>query len=194
MVTEELLELSFGPPLRGAKYALWAPFLTEVAQVYSLDTAQRLGAFLAQLGHESGRLRFVREIWGPTAQQRKYEPPSDLATMLGNTQPGDGSRFKGHGLFQVTGRSNHAQMTKRLRARFPELKVPDFVADPEALCQPLWACLSAGEFWDSRNLSQYADSGDFVRLTRRINGGTNGLADRQALYSRALPACLLLGV
>lgn len=192
-ITPELLELAYGQPRRGVRFELWAPFLTEVALCYHLDTATRLGAFLAQVGHESGRLQFVVELWGPTAQQRRYEG-TDLAARLGNTQPGDGPRYKGHGLIQVTGRTNHRSMTQRLRRRFPEARVPDFEANPQALMEHRWAALSAGEFWASRNLNALADAGDFLQLTKRVNGGTNGLADRQALFARALPACLLCGV
>lgn len=190
-VTPALLEMIYGRPRGGGKFALWAPILTEVGATYHLDTPQRLAAFLAQIGHESGRLRYTRELWGPTAQQKRYEPPSSLAKTLGNTQPGDGRRFMGHGLIQVTGRANHRLMTARLRKSRPDLRVPDFEADPAALADPLWAALSAGEFWSARGLNRLADEGDLVRLTRRINGGTNGLADRQALYSQALPACIL---
>lgn len=189
-VTPELLELAYGKAQRGVRFDVYAPLLTEVAQTYQLNTAQRLAAFLAQIGHESGRLLYVREIWGPTEVQKGYEGRLDL----GNTQPGDGFRFRGHGLIQVTGRANHAAMTVRLRKRFPDLKVPDFVATPDALSLPMWACMSSGEFWDSRNLNALADIGDQRRITKKVNGGYNGLADRLALYSSALGACLLNGV
>lgn len=193
-ITPDLLEQCYGRPQKGVSFDLWAPYLDEAATAYELTTAQRLGMFLAQVGHESGRLRFVRELWGPTSQQRKYEPGGSLAAQLGNMKPGDGFRYRGHGLIQVTGAANHRAMTQALRRRHPELKVPDFEADPDALCMPLWASLSAGEYWALHDLNHWADLGDFTKVTRKINGGTNGLADRQVIYSRALPACLLAGV
>lgn len=194
VVTPELLELAYGKARRGVRYDLWAPFLSEVVPTYLLDSAPRLAAFLSQVGHESGRLMYVSELWGPTEQQKRYEPGTDLAKVLGNTEPGDGSRYRGHGLIQVTGRANHHAMTKRLRARLAEMPVPDFEADPKALCMPLWAAMSAGEFWAYKGLNALADTGDVRRVTKRVNGGTNGLADRQALYSSALAACILCGV
>ena len=152
---------------------------------------QRLAAFLAQVGHETGRLAFLSEIWGPTEQQKRYDPPTDLARRLGNTRQGDGSLFRGHGAIQVTGRTNHRLMTQRLRIRFPDIRVPDFEAEPTKLATPYWGLMAAGEFWALKDLNRYADAGDFATMTRRINGGLNGLADRQAIYSAALPACLL---
>lgn len=165
-------------PVLAARYA---PHLAECCEMFGITGQVRLAAFLAQIGHESGSLRHVREIWGPTPAQARYEGRVDL----GNTQPGDGSRFRGRGLIQTTGRSNYQRVRDRLRARLGPA-VPDFEAEPEALEEPRWAALSAGDYWDMRRLNAVADSGDFVRLTRLINGGTNGLADRQARHARAL--------
>ena len=117
-------------------------------------------------------------MWGPTAAQSNYEGRADL----GNSQPGDGSRYRGHGLIQVTGRFNHARVRDRLRARLGD-GVPDFEASPELLAQPEWAAMSAADYWDDRGLNALADQATpeaFVAITRKINGGTNGLADRQA--------------
>lgn len=151
--------------------------------IYRIDTPARQAAFLAQIGHESGGLRYTTELWGPTPAQIRYEGRTDL----GNVQPGDGSRFRGHGLIQVTGRANHARATYRLRQRFGS-EVPDFEINPEALAEPRWTVLSACDFWDDKNLNVLADAGDFLKITRVINGGINGLADRQALYASALRA------
>jgi putative chitinase len=101
---------------------------------------------------------------------------------LGNIYKGDGSRFRGHGLIQTTGRFNHRRVTQRLRARFPTLLVPDFEAEPKLLTLPRWAALSAADYWDMINGNQMADAGQFKLLTRRINGGYNGLADRLKLW------------
>lgn len=145
---------------------------------YGIDTPQRLGMFLAQVGHESGGFRYAAELWGPTAAQVRYEGRRDL----GNTQPGDGERFKGHGFIQTTGRANHVAVRDRLRARFDN--VPDFEAEPERLTELQWACLSAADYWDMRNINAAADAGDFERVTRLINGGLNGLVDRIARWER----------
>jgi putative chitinase len=157
---------------------------------YALDLAQctthfRRAAFLAQVGHESGRLAFTREIWGPTAQQKRYEPVTTLSGRLGNIHPGDGALFKGRGLIQTTGRANYALTTLGLRELLGAT-VPDFEAAPQLLELDLWAALSAGLFWRKKGLNRFADAGDFSELTRRINGGYNGLADRQLLHARAL--------
>lgn len=154
--------------------ALFEFHLNAAMAAYAIDTPQRRAAFLAQVGHESASLQFVSERWGPTDAQRRYEGRVDL----GNTQPGDGFRFRGHGLIQTTGRSNHAAVRDRLRVRFG-IRVPDFEALPAKLCEPEWAAYSAADFWDMRGLNALADIGNFVAITRRINGGTTGLADRQ---------------
>ena len=191
MLTPELIELTFR--CKSSKALAWAPLLDSTCTAYQINTTQRLACFLAQIGHESGRLRYTREIWGPTKQQKRYEPGTTLAKQLGNVQAGDGKRYMGRGIIQVTGRANYRAITQALRKRFPKMNVPDFEANPQELERPQWAALSAGEFWASRNLNSYCDKYDFSGLTKRINGGLNGLADRQDLYCAALPALLLTG-
>lgn len=162
--------------------AAWLAPLAYACALYSIDTPDRLAAFLAQVGHESGRLRYVREIWGPTPAQSRYEGRADL----GNTQPGDGKRYMGRGLIQTTGRANYRATRDGLRAFVPG--VPDFEAHPDLLEQPRWAALSAAWYWHSRRLNALADGADdaaFVAITRRINGGVNGLADRRDLWAAA---------
>lgn len=160
----------------------YAEHLDEACRRFQIATPARLAAFLAQIGHESGSLRWAREIWGPTPAQSRYEGRADL----GNTQPGDGSRYRGRGLIQTTGRENYRRVRDRLRLLLGD--VPDFEANPEALEQPRWAALSAGDYWDMRGLNALADVGDFLAITKRINGGTNGLADREARHKRAIAA------
>lgn len=162
--------------------AMFLPHLLEGFGVYDIGTAQRQAAFLAQIGHESGSLRYTSEIWGPTEAQRRYEGRADL----GNTQPGDGSRFRGHGLIQTTGRANHAAARDRLRARF--VGVPDFEAQPESLGLVRWAALSACDFWGMKRLNPLADAGDMIAITRRINGGLNGIDDRLRRWDNARTA------
>lgn len=127
--------------------------------------------FLAQIGHESGGLRYLREIWGPTPTQSRYEGRVDL----GNVYPGDGVKFKGRGLLQVTGRANYTSVGKGLNL--------DLVNHPELLEDPLNAARSAAYFWKTNGLDNLPD---IKKATRRINGGYNGLAERTALYTKAV--------
>lgn len=149
----------------------WADCLTASMALYAIDTPIRQAMFLAQVGHESGRLVYVRELWGPTAAQSGYEGRTDL----GNIQPGDGRKFMGRGLIQVTGRANYARAAAALNL--------PLLDQPELLEQPSNAALSACWFWNTHALNVLADAGDFETITRRINGGLNGLADRQALLA-----------
>jgi len=170
------------PAIRAELHA-W-PMLQAMAWA-DITTPQRMAHWLGQLGHESGRGRYTREIWGPTAQQLRYEPTTTLSKTLGNTRAGDGARYMGRGLIQVTGRANYRSLTTRARAAFGN-NTPDFEAAPRLLQGAEWASASAADYWRSRGLNAYADAGDMLTLTKRINGGTNGLADRQAITARAL--------
>lgn len=149
----------------------WADPLSAAMALYAIDSPARQASFLAQVGHESGRLVYVRELWGPTPSQEGYEGREDL----GNTEKGDGFKYRGRGLIQVTGRSNYQTCGDAL-------SLP-LVDHPELLEQPDNASLSAAWFWNSRGLNDLADIGDFNTITRRINGGLNGLQDRLALYA-----------
>lgn len=160
--------------------AVFAPLLAEACSAYQINTPKRLAAFLAQIGHESGSLRYTAEIWGPTPAQVRYEGRADL----GNTQPGDGPRFRGRGLIQTTGRANYCAVRDRLRTRLQG--VPDFELAPETLEHPQWAAWSAADYWAWKNLNALADADQFEQITRRINGGVNGQADRLARHRRAL--------
>lgn len=177
LITLDQLRRGLGISRERADY--WDDWLNEAMSLYQITTKPRIAAFLAQVGHESGRLKYVAELWGPTATQRRYEGRKDL----GNIYPGDGSRFRGHGLIQTTGRYNHKRVTQRLRARFPTLGVPDFEAEPKKLTLPRWAALSAADYWDMIGGNQMADAGQFKLLTKRINGGYNGYQDRLNLLA-----------
>lgn len=173
--------------LFGIKPALaqrWAEPIRDAMAFADCTTKNRQADYLAQIGHESGRLRYSREIWGPTAQQKRYEPWTTLAGRLGNTQPGDGERYMGRCHIQTTGRGNY-RMTTAMFRKFG-INAPDFEAEPELLERDLWAALGAALYWRVKNLNRFSDSGDFAEQTRRINGGYNGIADRQALRARAL--------
>ena len=161
-------------PNAGQVAGVYVPVLNTAMNRYQIVGAKRVAAFIAQIGHESGQLKYVKEIWGPTAAQTRYEGRADL----GNTQPGDGSKYRGRGLIQITGRANYKACGEALGL--------DLVNQPELLEKPQHACMSAAWFWATKGLSTLADEGKFETITRRINGGLNGLADRQMLYARAL--------
>lgn len=161
----------------------WISYLNEAMQYASINTPKRMAAFLAQIGHESGRLMYSRELWGPTKQQERYEY-SDLAVKLGNTEEGDGFKFRGRGLIQITGRYNYRVIYQELKKDFVD--TPNFEVDPSKLENKRWSSLSAARYWNRHNLNSFVDSDDFVALTKKINGGINGLQDRQELFIKGL--------
>lgn len=155
----------------------WAAPLAAAMDRFGIVAHEDRAAFLAQTGFESGRFAYVREIWGPTKWQLKYEGH----TGLGNTEPGDGRRFCGRGLIQVTGRSNYSRCGLALGL--------DLLARPELLEDPLNAALSAGWFWKANGLSDLAKAGEFDKITRRINGsGMLGADERRAMFEKAKAA------
>lgn len=187
--------------------------LLQAMDLYTINTKTRKAMFLANIGHETGGLKYLTELWGPTPQQRRYErdfaqswpvsieqsklpqfAANRLAYGLGNTEPGDGERCKGHGMLQTTGRYNHAITRDRLRKRFPDMDVPDFEAEPEKLAEPQWAALGAGEYIALKDCNRFADSGDFDGYCDTINkgrktlpvGDTNGYAERLHLFTIAM--------
>lgn len=180
LITLDQLKNGLGISRERADY--WDDWLNEAMHLYGINTKKRIAYFLAQVGHESARLKYTSEIWGPTAAQKRYEGRKDL----GNIYKGDGSRFRGHGLIQTTGRFNHRKVTQRLRARFPNMNVPDFEAEPNKLTLPRWAALSAADYWDMINGNSMADKNQFQLLTKRINGGLNGFTDRKKLLASML--------
>jgi predicted chitinase/LysM repeat protein len=157
------------PNLSQAKAEQYLPYLNQAMAEANITTPQRKAMFLAQLAHESGQLRYMEEI----ASGAAYEGRRDL----GNTQPGDGVRYKGRGPIQLTGRANY-------RAAGQALGI-DLEGNPARAKDPDVAFRIAGWYWSSRNLNSYADQGNFREVTRRINGGYNGMADREAYYRRA---------
>ena len=146
---------------------------------YEINSVLRAAAFLAQIGHESGELRYVREL-GSDTYLSKYDTGT-LAARLGNTPEadGDGQRYRGRGLIQITGRSNYRQCSLGL---FGDERLLEL---PELLEQPQWAAESAAWFWERGGLNALADRDEFNSITRRINGGLNGLQDRLQLWARA---------
>ena len=161
-------------PNAGQVAGVFVPVLNTAMNRYQIVGAKRVAAFTAQIGHESGQLKYVKEIWGPTVAQSRYEGRADL----GNTEPGDGSKYRGRGLIQITGRANYKACGDALGL--------DLINQPELLEKPQHACMSAAWFWATQGLCTLADEGKFETITRRINGGLNGLAERQMLHARAL--------
>jgi putative chitinase len=136
---------------------------------YGITTRVRAAAAVAQMAHESDRFRTSTEY----ADGKAYEGRPDL----GNVHPGDGPRYRGRGRIMVTGRTNYTSVSKAFGQ--------DFVAHPSRLARSPMSELASCWWWDTHDCNEIADSHDFVALTRRINGGTNGLDDRVALHRRA---------
>lgn len=163
----------------------WAQPLCDAMDEYEITAPLRQAAFLAQICHESMMLAFVREIWGPTEAQSRYNERADL----GNTHPnaiefakakGDtpGHFYMGHGPIQITGYYNTLDCS---RALFDDDRL---ARDPALLEEPVTGSRSAGWFWKDHGLNYLADVGAFETVTRRINGGLNGYAQRLVLYER----------
>jgi predicted chitinase len=150
----------------------FAPALEAEMASRNIDSPLRRAHFLAQIGHESGELRFRTEL----ASGDAYNGRADL----GNDQPGDGPRFKGRGLIQLTGKANYRMFGRSIGREAEIMADPDIVARDATLCVQ-----AAGWFWANRHLNSLADSNDLTQITRRVNGGLNGLEDRRRLLKRA---------
>jgi putative chitinase len=171
----------------------WLEPLLKTFEKYEINTPRRQAAFIGQCGHESASFKVLREnlnysakglvaTWPSRFQNiefaSEYErKPERIANKvyggradLGNTEDGDGWRFSGKGLIQLTGRNNYKTCGDALGV--------DLVANPELLIEPEYAALSAGWFWNKRGLNALADNEDWTTITKRINGGTHGLQDR----------------
>lgn len=186
------------PKTNSIRLHLFLDPLNAMFEEFGIDTPIRQAAFLPQVAHESNGFLWMREIWGPTPEQRAYEPPSRKAEILGNSHAGDGFRFRGRGLIQITGRANYAACGESLNLPLE--------AQPELLEIPQHAVRSAGWFWTvgagqrlsvaarmhgvpvGVNLNLLADNGDFKGITLAINGGLNGQEERLALWAAAQEA------
>jgi putative chitinase len=179
----------------------WFEALSQLLPEYQIDTPERMAAFLAQCAHESGNFVFVKENLNYKAASlrkvfSKYFPTDDLALQYANRpekianrvyanrmgngpeESGDGYKFCGRGLIQVTGRDNYTWFAASLGIE-PE-EASEYMETFEGAAQ------SACWFWETNNLNQWADRGDILTLTKRINGGTIGLEDRKRHYEHAL--------
>lgn len=146
--------------------------LNETLQEFAIGTSRRISAFLAQVAVESGELRWTSEL----SDGHAYEGREDL----GNIMPGDGAKYKGHGLFMITGRANHQACGDALGL--------DLIDNPELITQPVGASRSAGWFWKTHGLNELADAEKFWTVSKRVNGGTNGLDERIQFYIAARKA------
>ena len=179
MVINETTLLAIAPRMSGTKGAQQAKIIQALGGVITITLARfeinndlRCAHFLAQICHESDGFSTTVEY----ASGQAYEGRTDL----GNANPGDGARYKGRGLIQLTGRANYAQYGKLLG-----LKLID---NPELAADPATSLLIACKFWNLNVLNLSADRDDLEKITRRINGGLNGLADRRACLARAKAA------
>lgn len=188
-------------PLAGDRAGAFLAPLNSAMEEFGIDTPARQSAFLAQAAHESDQLGALRENLNYSAEgliatwRRRFtlsdaaayaRQPERIANRVyasrmgnGDEASGDGWRFRGRGIFQVTGRANYAECSRAL------YNDEMLIEHPELLELPEGACRSAGWYWQARELNQWADSGDYKTLTLRINGGLNGWADRFACYTRS---------
>jgi putative chitinase len=146
--------------------------LAATLDAYAINTRLRIAHFLGQTCHESAGFRTTEEF----ASGENYEGRADL----GNNRPGDGVRYKGRGLLQLTGRANYRS--------FGSLLGVDLEGHPELAAEPVLSLKIACEFWKKKGLNKFCDADDVVELTRRINGGKNGLDERRALTTKAKTA------
>jgi putative chitinase len=178
----------------------WIEPINAACEKFKITTKLRLAAFIAQVGHESGRLGIVTEnlnysadglqkTWPSRFNEENsdlYErKPEKIANKVyygrmgnGDESSGDGWKYRGRGLIQCTGKSNYDAFSQACGV--------DAVSNPDSLAEPTNAALSAAWFWGSKGLNAYADKQDFLTITKRINGGTHGQADRELLYKKAL--------
>lgn len=158
--------------------------LTNVFRAYGITAALRVSHFIAQAAHESDGFCTLEEYGGATYFAR-YDGRADL----GNTRPGDGARYHGRGIFQLTGRANYR--------RFGEILGIDLEASPERAAEPVTSLRIAAAYWNERRISPAADADDLVTVTRLINGGRNGLKERGAylaIAKREVAALVAAGI
>ena len=170
MITIEQLKY-ICPAVSLKNLMIYQPILNEQMQLFDVNTNIRIQHFIAQIAHESGQFIYVKELdSGKEYEFRKY---------LGNVNAGDGVKFKGRGLLQITGRSNYSKLSTYLFGNDILLSKPELLEIPEnAVKASLW-------FWKTKNLNLFADADNLTRITRVINGGLNGFDSRQAFLLRA---------
>lgn len=200
-ITSTQLSLIFGAP--ATQYAQWVDPINATLTKFNINTRQRVAMFLAQVGHESANLNTTKEnlnysVDGLRKVFGKYFPSTSVAAQYarkpqaiasrvyanrlgnGNEASGEGWKYRGRGLIQVTGKDNYTACGEALGL--------DLVLNPELLESAMNAALSAGWFWSANGLNVISDGGSVETATRRINGGLNGLEDRKRLYLKAMKA------
>ena len=163
------------PDAREENIALFTPIIVEVMDKYNVNTPLRKAHYIAQMGHETGQLRYREEI----ASGAAYEWRRDL----GNVQKGDGQLFKGRGHGMLTGRYNYTKYDEYREGKRKYILHPELVAEEDYTCADTW-----GWYWDSKNLNHFADKDSILTITRAVNGGYNGLEDRKRLLVLAKQA------
>lgn len=182
MLTEQLKQIcsinKIHDPIEHEKRLnLYSPFIDSAITEFHINTPLRKAAFIAQIAHETGAFHYLREIWGPTAQQLKYDTSIRLMNQLGNKEKGDGFKFRGRGAIMITGRANYEHFGKLLGF--------DLITHPEIAESQVLAFRIAGLFWQEKGLNEMADRKEFEQITRRVNGGLNGQAERLSYYEKA---------
>ena len=167
MTIEDLRRIA--PYASEKNISIYTPLLNKYMAQYGINTQARKAAFLATILHESGSLTYTEEI----ASGLAYEGRKDL----GNIEAGDGEKYKGRGLIQLTGRCNYSAASAATGI--------DFLKNPELLSEPDNATRVSCWWWQSKGLNELADKGDFRRITKIVNGGYNGWTDRLNFYNRA---------
>jgi putative chitinase len=162
------------------KVDAFLPYINGYADTYKITTPKRMAHFLAQIAHESGELRYTKEL-GNRNYFHKYDV-GKLKNMLGNLKDGDGYKYRGRGLIQITGRANYQALQKSKEV------TEDIMEHPELLEQPRYATKSAMWWWWKHGLNEKADSDSFTVITKTINGGTYGLESRRNYLKRAKAA------
>ena len=163
---QQLLDIM---PYAKSRVEVYLPLLNRYMEEFDINTPLRVAHYLAQIAHESGELRYTEEL----ASGQKYEGRKDL----GNIVQGDGVRFKGRGLIQITGRYNYQ--------KYADFCGFDVVENPSLLSKPLGAVRSSCWYWKITGLNELADTDNILTITKRINGGVNGLEQRKKYLLRA---------
>lgn len=186
-ITAQQIRMAAKGPVNDSNLNSVLVALDRYGDMFGLDKPHRLVHYFAQLGHESADFRFDREIWGPTPAQQRY----DIRADLGNTpdRDGDGKKYAGRTAMQLTGKYNYGLFRDWCRRQ--GLDCPDFVADPDAVNRDPWEGLVPIFYWNERDLNRWADQGDVETITKKINGGKNGFADRVDRFARL--ALVVLG-
>lgn len=165
MITTEQFKSVFPAARQDITSFIFTPQGQKILEEGGINTPKRLANFLAQVGHESGGFKYNKELGG-AAYFQKYEGRKNL----GNIYPGDGYKYRGRGLIQLTGRYNYTKYSKILGL--------NLVDEPEIVINPEVSLRIAVAYWELNNLNELADVGNVKAITRRINGGLNGYQDR----------------